>query len=285
MKSTALHRAICQRILGGILLVSATALVPPPTFAQHAAGGGMGHVGAARPGAAGPRVGTPGVGAPRVGTPGVRTPGVVGPGIVRPGELGPGELRVPFAPLTPLHNSVGRLGVFFPPVRRRNFPIFPIVGFPVFFGFNPFFGYNPFWFPSCNGFGGWGYGCGALWLDDSYAPGPVYSSNEYAPAGNFSADNLGPADNLGVESGVGEALPQTVLLYLKDGSVFAVTKYTVSDGKLHYTTSYGAQDDIDLDLLDLQKTIDQNAARGVTFTLTPPSSGTAAPSPNAPPPQ
>ncbi len=173
----------------------------------------------------------------------------------------------------------------FPPELRHHIPIVPIVGFPVFYGYYPFFGYNPFWFPGCDGFGGWGYGCGALWLDNSYAPGPVYSSNDNLAAGNFTADNLGPADNLSVGGGVGEALPQTVLLYLKDGSVFAVTKYTVSDGKLDYTTSYGAQNDIDLDLLDLQKTIDENAARGVTFTLTPPSSGTAAPSPVAPPPQ
>jgi hypothetical protein len=73
------------------------------------------------------------------------------------------------------------------------------------------------------------------------------------------------------------------LLYLKDGSVFAISGYTVSDGKLHYKTGYGDQNDIDLNLLDLQKTIDENAQRGVTFTLTPPNPGPAAPGPIAPP--
>jgi hypothetical protein len=274
MKFTALHPAIWRRIVYGILLVSAAALAPRHTFAQR----GIGAVGAGRAGAAGPGIGrSPGVGRPGVVGPGIVRPGVVSPGIFRPGVVG--------GPLTPLHDSFAPFGVLIPR-GRRPFPIFPrFGGFPIFFGL----GYSAFWFPNCNGFGGWGYGCGGFSLYDTYALGPDYSLNDYPPAADFSPDNLGPADSLGpadtlgVEGGIGKGLPQTILLYLKDGSVFAVSKYTVSDGKLHYDTLYGGQNEIDLDLLDLQKTIDGNASRGVTFTLTPPSSGPAAPVPIAPP--
>jgi hypothetical protein len=178
----------------------------------------------------------------------------------------------------PLHDSVAPFRGFFPPERRRRFPIVPIIFWPGFFGL----GYNAFWFPNCNGFLGWGYGCGAFTLYDGYAPEPVSPPDGNPPAENFAADNFS-ADNLGEEGGIGVQLPQTFLLYLKDGSVFAISGYTVSDGKLHYKTGYGDQNDIDLNLLDLQKTIDENAQRGVTFTLTPPNPGPAAPGPIAPP--
>lgn len=72
-----------------------------------------------------------------------------------------------------------------------------------------------------------------------------------------------------MEDNAGEQLPRKILLYLKDGSVFGVARYSIADGKLHYVTGYGGENDIDLDLLDVQKTIDNNAAHGVTFTLTP----------------
>jgi len=81
-------------------------------------------------------------------------------------------------------------------------------------------------------------------------------------SGDFPADVLARV--------VGAQLLSETLLYLKDGSVFAVATYTVADGVLHYVTSYGEKNDLLIDLLDLQKTIEANAARGVAFTLTPP---------------
>jgi hypothetical protein len=48
-----------------------------------------------------------------------------------------------------------------------------------------------------------------------------------------------------------------------------VTNYWVADGKLHYLTSYGGENTIDLDDLDVQKTVDVNASRSVEFTLKP----------------
>jgi len=56
---------------------------------------------------------------------------------------------------------------------------------------------------------------------------------------------------------------------MKNGAVYAVTNYWIADGKLHYLTSYGGENAIDLNDLDLQKTVDVNASRGVEFTLKP----------------
>ena len=39
--------------------------------------------------------------------------------------------------------------------------------------------------------------------------------------------------------------------------------------KLHYVTNYGGENAIDIDLVDLQKTVDEDALRGVNFTLRP----------------
>ena len=144
----------------------------------------------------------------------------------------------------------------------------------------------------------WGYGIGyAPVIYPSwpvYPSGPIYppvessTSLQYTPVqGEYpSAESL-PTTGLSAPGGLQEKSQDETLLYLKDGSVFAVASYTVSNGKLQYATAYGEQNDIDLDLLDLQKTIDANATRGVTFTLTPPPTtvpGAAKPGPPSPAP-
>jgi hypothetical protein len=181
-------------------------------------------------------------------------------------------VRAPHAPATAFHSPVAPFRFFVPAARRRHFPIFPIVAWPGFLGL----GYGAYWYPNCGGYAGWGYACGTWSPYYSYSPEPVYPSDGYA------ADGL-PGENLGMEDSAGEQLPRKILLFLKDGSVFGVASYSIADGKLHYVTGYDGENDIDLDLVDVQKTIDKNAARGVTFTVTP---AAAAPvTPSATPPQ
>ena len=64
-----------------------------------------------------------------------------------------------------------------------------------------------------------------------------------------------------------------MILYLKDGSSYAVSDYWLSGGKLHYVTSYGGENVIDESQLDLQRTVNENATRGVDFTLRPEPAG------------
>jgi hypothetical protein len=77
-----------------------------------------------------------------------------------------------------------------------------------------------------------------------------------------------------------------MVLYLKDGTVYALEDYWVADGKLHYVTNYGGENAIDLDTIDMQRTVDVNAKRGINVTLRPaPMQQDQSQSPSAPNPQ
>src|SRR6266568_4436351 len=306
----------------GILLASALALTPATTFAQRGAAGA--HAGAAGARAGGARPGVfrapqaPVIRAPAAGVshPAAASPVITRPIITRPAGMTPlNSLR---SPVTPLRLPLTSSGIFFPSRPPRRFPISPIgpIG-PIrpigpFLGTAGFFGlgFNPFFFPSCNPFWGMAFGCGILSPYYGYGIGynpalvyppeppypsePAYSPPEpsatlqYTPLVNQYplAESL-PAEDLNALNGVNRQLRNEILLYLNDGSVFSVASYTVSDGRLHYLTAYGEQNDLAVDLLDLRKTIEANAARGVTFTLTPAPSaapGASAPAPLGPAP-
>ncbi|HVB87474.1 MAG TPA: hypothetical protein VNK23_12510 [Candidatus Dormibacteraeota bacterium] len=62
--------------------------------------------------------------------------------------------------------------------------------------------------------------------------------------------------------------PET-LLYLSDGTNFEVTSYWLAGGEMHYVTSYGGENAVPIGKIDLQRTVNANATRGVAFTLRP----------------
>jgi hypothetical protein len=183
-----------------------------------------------------------------------------------------------------------------------GYTYYPYYPYP-YFGYNPYyagFGFgwgsfgpcNPFW--GClgygNGFGfGYGYGYGGGfgyvggypsgyntgWTDES-AEGSesktspddpssyVISANPSKSANTTASDELSDLPPVNADQ-----QPTYVLLFLKDGSNFAVSDYWLSGGKLHYVTSYGGENAIDQSQLDLQRTVNENATRGVTFSLRP----------------
>jgi hypothetical protein len=189
----------------------------------------------------------------------------------------------------------------FQPIRPGN-PYYP---FYPFFGFNPFYGGLGFGFGGygpcspffgCFGYGfGYGYGFGGglgYFGDTSGGYGSGWTDAAAEGSGNVtSPDN--PDSYLLAAPGTGgaeaaadsskgtqvlreDSAPQQtyVLLYLKDGSSFAVSDYWLADGKLHYVTSYGGDNAVDESRVDLQRTVNENAARGVDFTLKPQPAGT-----------
>jgi hypothetical protein len=84
---------------------------------------------------------------------------------------------------------------------------------------------------------------------------------------NGTADASGPTVTLN-DAGTAPAAPATpTLLYMKDGSSFAVSDYWLAGGKLHYVTSYGGENKTDLGKLDIQRTVDENAKQGNQFSL------------------
>ena len=59
----------------------------------------------------------------------------------------------------------------------------------------------------------------------------------------------------------------TVLIYQKDGTIYAASDYWISGGKLHYMVNYGGEGAVELDQVDFQRTVDENAKLGVQFVL------------------
>jgi len=57
------------------------------------------------------------------------------------------------------------------------------------------------------------------------------------------------------------------LLVLNNGTSHAVTDYWVSDGYLEYISPDGTRSHIPLEALDLQRTVTENAPRGLQFVL------------------
>jgi hypothetical protein len=190
-----------------------------------------------------------------------------------------------------------------PPFRHR--PIFFGPGFGFGGCFGPFFfGCGGGFFGGGFGFGlGYGYGyCDPFWgcpagFYGSYYNGGYYGNQIYnATTDESSVSNeFNPSRYWGPsappeETGGGSASSSDseVVLFLKDGTVYAITDYWIADNKLHYVTNYGGENSIPLDQLDIQRTVDVNAKRGINITLrptpTPQSQQQAAPEPSAAPP-
>jgi hypothetical protein len=243
----------------------------PVALAQHGGGGGHAGGGAAHFGG-GPHVSAPpapAISHPRPVTPAPRT-SVVAP-LVAPRPI----LRAPLYhypfPVRPI-----------PPGRL----LFGVRARPIFFGY-PFlgFGFGSLWLPNCDPFWGWG--------GDSFnCYGSPYSGLYYGNGfGNYglgygSSDlGVGDLDNQ-------QAYPQSYYaqtfepppvmyseerrespeLYLKDGTIYDVSDYWLTDNMLHFTTlEEGGQKSVEgviaFDELDLQRTIDVNTQRGFHFVL------------------
>ena len=301
MKPTALAFVDNKKL--GLALACLFLFAPAGLFAQR---GAAGHAPAAHPvrPAQAPVVHAPPVLPVRPPTMGTRPVGVnpgVNPFITRP-IMSPRPIGI--TPLTQFRSPLTMPNLVFPPRPPRRFPSFVPPANPFFV--NPVLAARAWWaynglFPgTCAGFTV-GYNCGVFPAytygvpvvgvpavpDNSYPPQPDYSSAEpsatlqYAPVpGDYSSLAMPPVSGTFTGS-VNGASANEVLLYLKDGTVFTVSSYTVSIGQIHYVTSFGEHGDVAIDQLDVQKTIDVNATRGVTFTLTPSQqpTGSALPSP------
>jgi hypothetical protein len=191
----------------------------------------------------------------------------------------------------------------------------PGFGFGFFgngFGCDPFFGWGFNQGLGCNGFGyGLGYGYGGYYgpgygynfapgYDSSYSVGQSSSdsssdasSDAYGPYSTASpslqnsdaapSDAAAPNDGDAASSvnaapsATAAPAPPPTTIYLRDGTSYEVMSYWLDAGKLHYLTNYGGETSIDMSQLDLQRTVDENAARGGSFTLLPAPATDAAP--------
>jgi hypothetical protein len=136
----------------------------------------------------------------------------------------------------------------------------------------PWFGYSnwgPAWIDPIWGWPGYGYGYAA-----GYAPDYSYDGNYSfsAPPENYHSSDVvaAPADESYSQSSPSEAkVEMPVLLYMKDGSVYAANDYWVEDGTLHYVLSSGVEKIVDLNQVDIKRTIAENVALGTQVTFKP----------------
>ncbi len=178
---------------------------------------------------------------------------------------------------------VDRPFVFFGPQRFRHGFGFPFCS-PVFgIGFStrhfgvfhselacfprPFF--SPFFFPFAPVAGSTVF---LLPPPVVYVQGPVAGEQqvEEAPTGEMYkvvAETL-PAVEPAAAAGPKIARPLT-LLQLKDGSMYGLVDYWLEDGRLRYITSYGGENSVPIDQIDLDQTVKLNWERGVEFVLRP----------------
>lgn len=132
-------------------------------------------------------------------------------------------------------------------------------------GFSSPFGFSPFGFGSS--FWGWPYMNTGYDYQTAAAPQPAEQQPENLEANEYSTWQPGTVpEPLPPEQANASPL---ILLVLKDGTVYGVTDYWLEGGQLHYLASYGGANTLSLDQLDLQKTVDENWKRGVSFVLRP----------------
>jgi hypothetical protein len=133
------------------------------------------------------------------------------------------------------------------------------------------------------------------WRDSSYSDYPAayptgYSNDDYslysAPTENYSNSEAtsAPSENQSPTPSISDAeTVDTVLLYMKDGSVYSASVYWVKDNQLHYILTTGAGNAVDLDAVDIERTTTENAKNGVRVSLKP-RPGLSEPSPESPSP-
>jgi hypothetical protein len=171
----------------------------------------------------------------------------------------------------------------FPPRRFHGGPFGPGYGYGYGYGYG-FGGFYPYGFGLGFGFGAgcdplWDFGCGAYGYPGYGYYGPLepgfylnsYSGDDNEATAPDNSQNYGVYSDQSTtpDNSSNAAASNGAVLYLNDGTSFAVTDYWVADYKLHYVTEGARENEIDLDQIDVQRTVDENAARGVNFTLKP----------------
>jgi len=156
---------------------------------------------------------------------------------------------------------------FFSPCRRCFFGG-PFVSHGFFFHHrrHSFFPFVPF-FPTCIVFFTPGFINGSpflfgngLVLDDP-PPGGV-------AAPEFMASTFVPGSQAGYNPAPRPS-PPLFLLVFKDHSIYGLTDYHIKNGRMYYSTSYGAFNSVPLDLVDLDTTVQMNRDRGFDFSIEP----------------
>lgn len=109
-------------------------------------------------------------------------------------------------------------------------------------------------------------------LSAAYAQTPYTAEQQYVEQAPPVKSDAAPAEVLPSEEATQPAKKEAgpiTLLQLKDGSMYALTDYWLENGRLHYITSYGGENDLPMERIDLDTTVKLNYERDVEFVLRP----------------
>ena len=149
------------------------------------------------------------------------------------------------------------------------------------------FGCFNFAFGPCGGFGygfglgfgyGYGYGLGYGYWDGGYDINPAdFNAQDVTAPNPWMGDYVYEGSDEAAQVEAATAPGPLTVIYFKDGSSYGVRDYWMDGGQLHYVTSYGGENSVDADRVDLQRTVDENAKNGIDFTLRPAQPGSEKP--------
>ena len=105
--------------------------------------------------------------------------------------------------------------------------------------------------------------------DDSTAEAQSAQPSNATGLSESRGSTQNPATNNTASVNKAKSERPITLLQLRDGSMYGLVAYWVEDGQLHYTTTYGGQNSLELDRIDLDQTVWLNAERGIQFVLHP----------------
>lgn len=143
-----------------------------------------------------------------------------------------------------------------------------------------FWGWNPFW---VDPFWGWPAGGYGYYASPNYGVYSYPDSGSYAPYDNAappeqpdnsydSYDESNSNNNWVTPNSVSPsyapnsgAVSVPVLIFMKNGSVYTVSDYWMTNDEFYYVLSDGSQHSVSMDQVDLTRTNSENAKSGVKF--------------------
>ncbi len=109
------------------------------------------------------------------------------------------------------------------------------------YGFWPLYGWVSSWESDCVPYSGWD--CYGSTYSETGAEAPAQPTPTKIP------------------------LNSVLVIYLRDGSGYGVSDHWIADGMLHFVTTYDSEKSVVFEDVDWQRTVDDNANRGVYFKL------------------
>lgn len=134
---------------------------------------------------------------------------------------------------------------------------------------------EPYW----DGDGPYGYDDAWEWDNNNTGNYSDYTGDGNADYSDDSVDSSAPNDDQQASQDTTQTQPSSThsvdpesiptVVYLKDGTTLQMTAYWSSGNMLHYENGEGGVSTLDVNQIDFERTVDENAKHGVRFPIQP----------------